>query len=251
MPRPNYGLDAPGLMKGFFAAGAVAFLLTGAALFFFVSTSVVASIAAAILAVAAGYFLGMGCLMLFWSRRVKLQTRERMLDEIAWRGDERVLDVGCGRGLMLVAAAHRIPRGEAIGIDIWRTEDQSCNSPAGAIENAAIEGVLARIRVETADMRALPFSDASFDVVVSHWSVHNLYQAADRSRALAEMWRVLRPGGAIMIGDIAFHHEYLAALEHLGFMECRLIFNPVLDPILRAISFGSFRPATLVARRSG
>lgn len=251
MARPDYGLDAPGLMRGFFAAGAAALALAAGGITLIGATSDLAVIVVILVVAASAYFLGMGSLMLFWSRSVKLTTRERMLDQIAWRGNERVLDVGCGRGLMLVAAARRLPEGEAIGIDIWRAEDQSRNAPDGAIENAAIEGVSDRVAVETADMRALPFPEASFDVVVSHWSIHNLDEVADRARALEEITRVVRPGGAIILADIACHQEYMSVLKRLGCSECRLIVHPVLDAILRVVSFGSFRPATLVARRAG
>ena len=52
--------------------------------------------------------------MLFYSKVEKLILRERLLDRIQWRGNERVLDVGCGRGLLTMAAAHRVNRGSVI-----------------------------------------------------------------------------------------------------------------------------------------
>lgn len=162
--RVDYGLDAPGLARGFFIAG-------GAALAAGIGVALAGRdwpIVTGVMALVAVYGLGMGSLMLVWSRVIKPRQRETMLDAIAWRGDESVLDVGCGRGLMLVAAAKRLTSGHAIGIDIWQATDQSSNSPAGALANAAIEGVATRIAVQTADMRTLPFADAAFDVIVSH-----------------------------------------------------------------------------------
>ena len=84
------------------------------------------------------------------------------------------MDIGCGRGLMLIGAAKRLTTGKAVGIDLWKAEDQSNNKPDETIKNARLEGVADRIEVQTSDMRSLGFGDASFDVVVSHWAVHNV-----------------------------------------------------------------------------
>jgi len=73
------------------------------------------------------YLLGMGSYMLLFSKFQKLKDREKLLDSIQWLGNELVLDVGCGRGLMLVGAAKRLTNGKSIGIDIWQQEDQSDN----------------------------------------------------------------------------------------------------------------------------
>jgi hypothetical protein len=76
-------------------------------------------------------------IMIYGSRVRKLALRDRLLDELALRGDERMLDVGCGRGLMLLGAAQKLPRGRAFGIDLWQTVDQSGNSPEATQRNAA------------------------------------------------------------------------------------------------------------------
>ena len=52
----------------------------------------------------------------------------QLLDELGLRGDEHVLDVGCGRGAVLMLAARRLPAGRAVGADVWRRRDQSGNS---------------------------------------------------------------------------------------------------------------------------
>jgi hypothetical protein len=62
------------------------------------------------------------------SRRGKFVVWGRILDELALRGDERLLDVGCGRGAVLLMAAARLTTGHAVGIDLWRTRDQSGNA---------------------------------------------------------------------------------------------------------------------------
>ncbi len=243
----DYGLDAPGLARGFFAAG-------GAAIALAIGIEIAGldwPIVAAMLMFGALYGLGMGSLMVVWSRVIKLRERETILDAIAWRGDEAVLDIGCGRGLMLVGAARRLTSGRAVGVDIWQAADQSANSPAAAMANAEIEGVATRIAVQTADMRTLPFADATFDVVVSHWAVHNLADASDRETALAEMVRVVRPKGAIIVSDIGHRGDYAAILQGLGFAGQRVIAAAWRDTLLGLVSFGSFRPGTIVATRAG
>ena len=71
-----------------------------------------------LLAVVSVYCLAMGSFMLFYSGRQKIKDREKLLDLAAWTGSETVLDVGCGRGLMLVGAAKRLTTGRSIGIDM-------------------------------------------------------------------------------------------------------------------------------------
>lgn len=243
--RVDYGIDAPGLMRGFLIGGTVA-AAAGMA------TSLAGSSGAARLVgvsalLLASYLFGMGGYMLYESRIGKVRGRDRILDQAEWRGDEQVLDVGCGRGLLLIGAAHRLTSGKAIGIDIWRAKDQSGASPEGAAHNAAIEGVAERIAIETGDMRQLPFADSSFDLVMSHWVVHNLEIEADRVTALGEMKRVLRPGGRLLLTDIANRKEYRQWLDAQGFKHVRTLVSPIKDVILAAVSFGSFRPATIVA----
>lgn len=247
--KPDYGIDAPGLVRTFVLIGAVSASLAIAAGFSLVSWHPWGSIVTVLLATVAVYALGMFTLMTYWSRVTKVREREQFLDLVAWRGDEAVLDVGCGRGLMLVGAAERLSSGRAVGIDIWEASDQSANTPDAALHNAALEGVGDRVSVHTADMRNLPFENASFDVIVSHWAVHNLGTVADRDTALAEMVRVLRSDGTIILVDIENRDRYMAHLATLGLGSQELFVAVLRDKLLAAVSFGSFRPAAIVARR--
>ena len=149
--------------------------------------------AVAVAGVAAGYFYSSG--------PGKRSVWKELLDELGLRGDERVLDIGCGRGAVLIAAAHRLPRGRATGADIWRLRDQTGNSRASAERNAMIEGVSERVVLADADARDLPFAAGSFDVVLSSLAFDNIRGSEERARALREAVRVLRPGGRIRIVD--------------------------------------------------
>ena len=247
--RAKYGIDAPQLVRNFLLIGSALLAASGAAFAAALDHRPWAIWLSVLLLLPAAYSLGMLGLMLWESLVGKVKGRERVLDLLSWQGDEMVLDVGCGRGLMLVGAAHRLTAGRAIGVDLWLDRDQSSNDAAGPLENARAEGVGNRVAVETADMLDLPFAAKSFDVVVSSWAVHNLEAKADRSRALSEMVRVLRPGGAILLTDIINRNEYLAELRRLGSGDVRLVVQSAIkDWVLSSVSFGAYQPATIVAR---
>jgi ubiquinone/menaquinone biosynthesis C-methylase UbiE len=179
-----------------------------------------------------------------------MRTREQLLDNHRWTGSERVLDVGCGRGLMLVGAAKRLTTGTASGIDLWQAEDLSGNRPEATMQNAEAEGVADRVDVQTADMRKIPFPDATFDVIVSCSAIHNIYDAAGRRQAIAEIARVLKPGGEAIIDDIRHGREYAESLAASG-CASRSVGSAIASIFLAIVTFGSLRPTTLLARKSG
>lgn len=248
-PHLNYGIDAPGLVRGFFIGGLTALGLHILAQHAGFDAGGLMPAARVMLATMAVYLLGMAGFMIWYSRIQKLRDRDRLLDLLPWSGAERVLDVGCGRGLMLIGAAQRLRTGRAIGIDLWKQSDQANNSADATRANAALESVADRIEVLTADMRKLPFPAAHFDVVVSNWTIHNLKALPDRQAALAEIVRVLRPGGRLLINDIVNQREYAAALEWLGLQDLRCHNHVLRDAVFKAISFGSFAPAAVTARK--
>jgi len=248
--KPNYGIDAPDLMRFFFIGGAVALAILLVVIFSSILGGILKIIVAMLVGVATIYLLGMGCFMIYGSKVMKLKDSENLLNLIQWSGKERVLDVGCGRGLMLIGAAKRLTSGKVIGIDLWQQQDQANNSSAAVLENAAIEGVTERIEVETADMCQLPFSDNFFDVVVSSWAVHNLEEERDRQKALDEIIRVLKPNGKIILSDIVYQAEYAKYFERHGMANIQLHNNAIRDSMLKAVTFGSFAPSAVSAFKS-
>ncbi|HLA08357.1 MAG TPA: class I SAM-dependent methyltransferase [Anaerolineales bacterium] len=129
------------------------------------------------------------------------RIRAQIFDSLALRGDEKILDVGCGSGLLLNEAANRLTDGKATGIDIWASHTGGGNYDL-LMKNAKAEGVADKIEFKQADVRNLPFEDASFDVIVSSGALHHIsHEMPDHEKALNEMTRVLKPGGRIVLWD--------------------------------------------------
>jgi ubiquinone/menaquinone biosynthesis C-methylase UbiE len=119
-----------------------------------------------------------------------------------------VLDVGCGTGSLLIAAAKRIgPSGTTDGVD------RSPEMLAHARRKAAALGIDARFHEGSSDR--LPFADASFDVVFCTLMLHHLPPAM-QSRTVAEMRRVVRPGGRIVVVDMARPKTVTGVFSHIG-----------------------------------
>jgi SAM-dependent methyltransferase len=206
--RPDYGLDAPSALWITAGYGLVA-LAAGIALKvaevdgWWVDVPIASGIAS----------LGYAAFHLWTSKRGKQREAKALLDAIPWRGDERVLDVGCGHGLLLINAAQRLTTGRAIGIDVWSQKDQWHNSSEATVDNARRAGVADRVEVRDGDARHLEFPDESFDVVVSSLVIHNIAGDDGRAQAIKEIARVLKPGGHVAIVDIAATGLYQRVLE--------------------------------------
>jgi len=252
--RPDYGIDAPGVVRNLFLVGIIG--ISAWALTLLGATSGQFAIPKPILVITGmGMTTGIGCSLMgawmLWHSKVgKLRSRERLLDRIAWSGDEQVLDVGCGRGLIVIGAAKRLTTGRATGIDIWQAQDLTRNGPEAVLENARRERVAERVAVQTADVRNLPFVDDSFDIVVSNAVIHNLYKASDRDQAIREIARVLKPGGRALIEDIRHHRQYARTFSQNGCTDLRKVGSIIVYIFFMLITFGSLRPATLIARKS-
>jgi ubiquinone/menaquinone biosynthesis C-methylase UbiE len=157
-------------------------------------------------------------LYIYATKAGKFHVWQRILDELVLEGDETVLDMGCGRGAVLLAAAKRLPNGRAVGVDIWQA-DQTDNSASATLANAEIEGVKDRIELHTADMTALPFGDNTFDVIVSSLAIHNIPGRAGRRAALTEAMRVLKPGGRLAIVDLWETKQHAEHLRNQGWQQ--------------------------------
>ena len=114
-------------------------------------------------------------------------------------GSGRVLDVGAGSGRAAIGVLLARPNTTAMGVDIysgyWGIDE---NTPERFMMNARTAGVAERAAARVGDMRQLPFGDGEFDGVVSSYAIDHL-RRAERPKAIAEVARVLKPGGEFLL----------------------------------------------------
>lgn len=214
MKKPNYGIDAPNVIRNLLIGGALCIALALA--FPRLTIGNLTFILNPGLLYSAPVFIAPAVLMYVYARVGKFRHRDRMLEKVSWVGAENVLDVGTGRGLLLIGAAKRLSTGHATGIDIWNIEDLSGNAPEAVISNIALESVGAKTTVKSDDARKMSFSDGAFDVVLSNLCLHNIYETSGRTTACHEITRVLKPGGVAVISDFRHMSEYAAAFTASG-----------------------------------
>ena len=117
---------------------------------------------------------------------------QRMIAFAALEPGERLLDVGCGTGVIANQAARRIgPKGRVVGLDI--SEGMLARAKAEAIRR----GVQAWVRYQVGDAETLPFVDGSFDCAMCLFTFMHLSRP---QHAINDLYRVLSPGGRAVIG---------------------------------------------------
>jgi SAM-dependent methyltransferase len=211
----DYGLDAPRFVATLGFLGTLGLLVT-----------IGAGVLDRLLVMAGAFAFtlvisSVGLLVVRASRVHKLRLRVKLVDRLGLVGHERVLDVGYGRGLLLLEAARRMhDGGRVIGIDVWRSAERVGHHPDTALDNADREAVIHRVDISHADARALPFAAGSFDAVVSSQSPHHIHDHDARVNAIREIDRVLVPGGRVVLIS---HHtlDYLYALRSCNWTDVK------------------------------
>src|SRR5438105_2855092 len=121
--RGSYGIDAP------FAPA----LLAGLVILYVVLALASGTLSSWLLA---SFTLAVEAWYLHNTLRGKFVIWAGLLGRLNLRGDERILDLGCGRGAVLMMAAQHLATGRAVGVDLWRNFDQSGNSAQATRRNA-------------------------------------------------------------------------------------------------------------------
>jgi SAM-dependent methyltransferase len=234
MPQePDYGIDAPGVIRNLLVIG-VTLIISGVLFPTIHIGNVTVLWSRSAPWPGASCTLG-GVLMLLYAKWGKFRHRDRMLAMVRWRGDEQVLDVGTGRGLLLIGAARRLTSGRGTGIDVWSTRDLSGNSLERTQANVEVEGVKEKVVLKSDDARKLSFPDASFDVVLSNLCIHNIPDAEGRTQACREIARVLKPGGTALISDFVLTGFYQKVFAEAGLKVSRTGFDLLTFPWLRVV----------------
>lgn len=174
------------------------------------------------------------------------------------------LDVGCGRGMVLLKIAERKKKlaasasagpsaqqvTPAYGIDIFTQGDQTGNSPVATYQNAAAAGVLDHVVLNTADFtQKLPFADGAFSLITSSLAIHNVSQEG-QLLAIQEIARVLAPGGKVVIVDLFKVKDHYALLKSMGWTDVhtkgagpRMLYGVLPCQILTATKPETAKPA--------
>lgn len=119
-----------------------------------------------------------------------------LFDQLDFTGAARLLELGCGTGGLWLENLDRLPD----GLEMTLT-DQSGEMVAQTRQQLPPHSH--RFKFETIDAQSIPYEDHTFDIVVAN---HMLYHVPDRNKALAEISRVLRPGGVFMASTIGERH---------------------------------------------
>ena len=201
--KPHYGYYALPIFAAFAGGGIVVGLLVAIFLWRIV-----------------GIFLVFFCLYIAMTYAIQVRSWDQsnpaeVPDILQLRGDEEVLDVGCGLGKLTIGIAKELTTGKVIGVDVWDKIEIPGNSPQRAYRNAQLEGVQEKTEFRTADVRELPLTDNSCDLVAASSVINNLKGETDRLKALREIYRVLRPGGRFLL------------LEPLLDLQALLLYTPL------------------------
>jgi arsenite methyltransferase len=223
--KADYGIDGSPVRVPLIAVGL--WLLT---VVFLVVRNPVFRALGVLLLVTSLLFTVLAVKFVYYLKAGKLRLRDRLLSMVAWNGSEMVLDVGTGRGLLMIGAAKRLTGGTCVGIDIWSQVDMYKNNPQDTLRNAQIEGVSDRVELKHADAQRMPFPDSCFDVVLSNLCIHNIPTREGREKACREIARVLKPGGRAIIAD-ALHLRHYAQVFRSEGMSTEIVASHLLETV--------------------
>jgi ubiquinone/menaquinone biosynthesis C-methylase UbiE len=172
-----------------------------------------------------------------WARLAESTPRRRVLKLASPEPGEDVLEVATGTGVQLVNLARRNPHGHTVGVEL---ADGMLRRTRARLRSVGLD----QVELLPGDARDLPFSDASFDLVVNSYML-DLLPRDDIPRVLAEFRRVLKPDGRLVLSNMtkgeARHHRIWDALYARGLnltANCRGV---LAAPVLAELGFSEIR----------
>jgi SAM-dependent methyltransferase len=127
-------------------------------------------------------------------------VRELVVSNLDWKGEGRILDIGCGSASLTIALAKKYPKAQVVGIDYWGKQWEY--SKRVCEKNAEIEGVAKRVTFQKASAAALPFDNGNFDAVVSNLVFHEVRGVKDKKELIREALRVVKKDGNFVFQDL-------------------------------------------------
>lgn len=177
-----------------------------------------------------GHFLGV-----YVIPENRVAKAARIADLLNLSGNERILDVGTGRGLHAIQFAKRLTTGKVVAIDIWNEDLRSTlkhydftshtfgHSLQRTLENAEIERVAHKIDFQNMDANDLQFDEDFFDVAICGYILQHLHAGGRRKgdeqklRCLQKIYEVLKPEGRVVIFE-AVHKGFTNLLAFTPFV---------------------------------
>lgn len=234
MKKINYGIDAPKVIRNLCIIG-ILFILLGLFLPYFGMPEIMNYFQSTFISPGICLLLS-GILMILYAKAGKFKQRERILNLHEWQGNETVLDVGTGLGLLMIGVAKRLTTGSVYGLDIFNNKDLSKNNITQLKKNIKIEKVVEKTKIVEENILNTSFDAEIFDLIISNLCLHNINHKINRQKACKEIFRILKPGGQVIISDFTHNKEYRETFASLG-MEVKKI---------KTYFFDTFPPLTIL-----
>jgi SAM-dependent methyltransferase len=175
----------------------------------------------------------------------EIALKRRLVEGARIEPGHRVLDVGCGTGTLATLVKRRQPRAQVVGLD---PDDRILGIARAKAARSGLD-----VTFERGTATRLPYSDASFDRVLTTLVLHHL-KTNDKRRACSEMLRVLRPGGELHVADFDRPHTRLMraiSLVTRHFEEVRDNIQGLLPVMFRDAGFDEVRQTSRLATAFG
>jgi len=186
--------------------------------------------------------------MLWDSKIGKMRNREQLLDAVRFTANARVLDVGCGRGLHAHRRCQTAHHGNRISIDLWQLRISPAIAPKRRWRTRSVKAcpIASTCKRPTCARSPSPTPPSTSLSLLSH---PQYLRCRGTPAAIAEIARVLKPGGEAVIDDIRHGREYAASFAANG-CTSKSVGSSVMAVLMAILTMGSLRPVTLVVRKT-